>query len=106
MADIKITGPDDADSGETTSQWGGTKLVLNVSELPSKDWQTEFNKVWQQNPKINTSVRSVQFVGTKMTILCANEIDPEILGPEIEKAVTQTNQKIDEFHQDVTELKF
>src|SRR5947209_13093270 len=106
MADIKITGVDDPDSGETTSPFGGPKVIYNISEQPSADWQNEFNKIRGQNPVLSNNVRQVQFGGTRMTILCGSDIDPDALKQGIEDVVKQTNEKIDTFHKKLEGEKF
>ena len=98
MADIKITGVDDPDSGETTSPYGGPKVIYNISEQPSADWQSEFNKLRVQNSVLAGSVQQVQFSGTRMTVLCRSDIDPDALKQGIEEVVKQANEKIDTFH--------
>ena len=106
MADIKITGVDDAASNETTSQWGGPKIRYSVSSQPNQDWQNEFNRIWPQTANLNNAIRRIDFSAMKMTVECSNDIDPDLLKNGLEQAVSQANQKLDTFHKKLGDEKF
>jgi hypothetical protein len=106
MADIKITGVDRINSGETTSQWDGTKITYNFSQPPSQDWRNEFNKIYRQNQKISNVIGSLQISAAKMTVACTEEVDPDALEQAMNEAVAQTNQHMNSFNKELDNERF